>query len=82
MRKALLLFVLVGAFLTYGNAQSVRHATHVVPTGKGWGVEAPTGISPAEAKPNPAVVTGNGINYHGGPVMPGTVHIYFIWYGN
>ena len=82
MRKALLLLMLVGAFLTYGNAQSVRHATHVVPTGKGWGVETPTGISPAEAKPNPAVVTGNGINYHGGPVMPGTVNIYFIWYGN
>jgi hypothetical protein len=28
-----------------------------------------------------AVTQGNGINYHGGPVMPGTVHIYFIWYG-
>jgi hypothetical protein len=30
-----------------------------------------------------AVVTGNGINYHGGPVMKGNpVHIYLIWYGN
>ena len=28
------------------------------------------------------VVTGNGINYHGGPVMPGTVNAYVIWYGN
>jgi len=25
---------------------------------------------------------GNGITYHGGPVMTGTVDIYFIWYGN
>src|SRR5262245_22389008 len=25
---------------------------------------------------------GNGINYHGGPVMLGTVNIYYIWYGN
>jgi hypothetical protein len=25
---------------------------------------------------------GNGISYHGGPVMLGTVGIYFIWYGN
>ncbi len=24
----------------------------------------------------------NGINYHGGPVMLGTVNIYYIWYGN
>src|SRR5262245_21626390 len=31
----------------------------------------------------PAVVTGNGINYHGGPVMQGNpVPIYIIWYGN
>ena len=28
-----------------------------------------------------AVVTGNGISYHGGPVMRGTVNVYFIWYG-
>ncbi len=24
----------------------------------------------------------NGISYHGGPVMHGTVNVYFIWYGN
>ena len=24
----------------------------------------------------------NGISYHGGPVMLGTVKVYFIWYGN
>ena len=30
-----------------------------------------------------AVVTGNGINYHNGPVMKGNpVNIYLIWYGN
>jgi len=30
-----------------------------------------------------AVVTGNGINYHGGPVLKGNpVPIYLIWYGN
>ena len=26
--------------------------------------------------------TGNGISYHGGPVMLGTVKVYYIWYGN
>jgi len=25
---------------------------------------------------------GNGINYHGGPVIHGVVNVYFIWYGN
>ncbi len=29
-----------------------------------------------------AVTTGNGIGYHGGPVMQGTTHVYYIWYGN
>ena len=37
-----------------------------------------------QARPTgPAVVTGNGINYHGGPVLKGNpVPIYVIWYGN
>jgi len=26
--------------------------------------------------------SGNGINYHGGPVMTDQTHIYYIWYGN
>lgn len=30
------------------------------------------------AKPN----RGNGINYHGGPLILGTTHAYYIWYGN
>jgi hypothetical protein len=25
---------------------------------------------------------GNGISYHGGPVMTGTVNLHYIWYGN
>ena len=29
-----------------------------------------------------SVVTGNGISYHGGPVMQGVVNIYYIWYGD
>jgi hypothetical protein len=28
------------------------------------------------------VSTGNGIEYHGGPVMSGTPNVYFIWYGS
>ncbi len=29
-----------------------------------------------------SVVTGNGIDYNGGPVMHGSVNVYFIWYGD
>lgn len=31
---------------------------------------------------NRSTKTGNGINYHGGPVILGTTNLYFIWYGN
>src|SRR5258708_34404628 len=35
------------------------------------------------AAPTPfAVTTGNGINYNGGPGLPGPAPIYVIWYGN
>jgi len=54
----------------------------MVPTGKGWGVQAPEGTAPPNVQPR-TVTTGNGINYHGGPVMSGNpVNVYFIWYGN
>ena len=36
----------------------------------------------AKGESGGAVVTGNGISYHGGPVMHGTVNIYYIWYGD
>jgi len=29
-----------------------------------------------------APATGNGINYHGGPIILGTTNVYYIWYGN
>ena len=37
---------------------------------------------PGRAVSGGAVATGNGISYHNGPVMTGTVNIYYIWYGN
>jgi hypothetical protein len=36
---------------------------------------------PGEAS-NRAKPGGNGISYHGGPLMLGTNHMYYIWYGN
>jgi len=56
------------------------------PTGKGWG-EAMSGHGKVDAtKPggyagNPHK-SGNGISYHGGPVVLGTNNVYYIWYGN
>lgn len=43
------------------------------------------GAAPAAPAAPPVaelVSSGNGIDYHGGPVMGGTVNIYYIWYGN
>ena len=59
----------------------------LVPTGKGWGERAaPTPGYVTHGNGNagsPASkATGNGINYHGGPVMLGTTNVYYIWYGN
>src|SRR5882757_10981220 len=76
MRKLLFVGLIVLVGLSLLEAQSTRNARHVVPTGKGWGVEVPRDIAPL------VVITGNGINYHGGPVIKGTMKAYFIWYGN
>jgi hypothetical protein len=48
------------------------------------GDTSPDGHVPGSAPTKqPAVVQGNGINYHGGPVLKGSpVPIYIIWYGN
>ena len=52
-----------------------------VPNGK-HGQSGQT-AAPVQGPIGQAVVTGNGINYHGGPVMRGNpVHAYAIWYGN
>ena len=52
-----------------------------VPDGKGRGVyrvDAPAILAPGATTAS----SGNGISYHGGAVMLGTTHVYFIWYGN
>jgi hypothetical protein len=74
-----LLFVLLAA--NFSMAQTIRdnHAgpgEKMVPNGDG-------SASAAAAVPTgQAVVTGNGINYNGGPVLKGNpVPVYIIWYG-
>ncbi|MGB8129546.1 MAG: hypothetical protein WCG81_07115 [Candidatus Angelobacter sp.] len=66
----LLLVVCLGLFGNVARAQFV-------------GITKPFDLANPELAPiGEAVVTGNGIEYHGGPVMQGPHNVYFIWYGN
>src|SRR5262249_4640927 len=71
--QTLLALLLVSLCVSRTSAQESPY--HLVPTGKGWGeavAHAPLAL----------VTSGNGISWHGGPVMHGNVNVYFIWYGN
>ena len=74
-------FLLVLLAANFMAAQRVRNTGQdQVPDGK-HGVSGDT--LPAIAPTGNSVATGNGINYHGGPILPGNpVPIYIIWYGN
>jgi hypothetical protein len=55
------------------------------PSGKGNEIRHPGGAAnDAGAAKNTAHQSsgGNGINYHGGPLLLGTSNIHYIWYGN
>lgn len=93
LRKFLAIAAMM-CFAAAAYAQSVQ-ASNMVPTGKGYGetssnapsaVETNHGNGQAQGQNNghkPGGGSGNGISYHGGPVMTnGTVNIYYIWYGN
>lgn len=77
MRKGFWLVVVVLACFTYVSAQNINRSGNMVPSGKGYGVPGSAVAAPIHDTVN----QGNGINYHGGPVMPNTVNIYLIWYG-
>jgi hypothetical protein len=68
--------VILLAVLSFGLYGNVARAQFI-------GITKP--IDPASQELAPigeAVVTGNGIEYHGGSVMLGPHNVYFIWYGN
>jgi hypothetical protein len=80
-----LAFLFVIFAVNFLMAQKVREGAapqgeKLVPNGDGSVTTVPdTGARPG----GPTVVTGNGINYNGGPVLKGNpVPIYVIWYGN
>jgi Phosphate-induced protein 1 conserved region len=81
MQKEWVILLVVFGCLTQLNAQIAKDAIHLAPNGKGWGVEAEGPKEAGTSGSNP--VAGNGISYHGGPVMhDSSVNVYFIWYGN
>jgi len=80
MRKGLLTVLCVFVCLSFLNAQLSKTNNNMVPSGKGYGIPATESVD--EGAKGYTVSTGNGINYHNGPIMPNTVNVYFIWYGN
>lgn len=74
-----ILAVVITALTTFASAQVSRTAPDLVPTGKGWGEASSHSNNAKTARPRPS---GNGISWHGGPLMLGTPNIYYIWYGN
>ena len=69
-RVILLALVSFGVFASVAQAQFIGITKPFDPTSQNL---APIGE---------AIVTGNGIEYNGGPVMLGPHNVYFIWYGN
>jgi phosphate-induced protein 1 len=63
----------------------------LVPTGKGWGERPAPGPGPGQGmgqgqgqpqgQGKPTRNGGNGISYHGGPIIQ-SPSVYYIWYGN
>ena len=76
MRLGPLITVLICANALCASAQVTRTASSIVPSGKGYGI--PGNLSPIVFTAN----QGNGIDYHGGSIMPFTPNVYLIWYGN
>ena len=62
---------------TYGEGEQAVQS-ELRPNGRGF----LTRDAAANKKSGGGHQSGNGIYYHGGPVMLGTVNIYYIWYGN
>ena len=69
--------------MVYGQAGNAEVNRDLAPTGKGVGtLYNPGAAGDHFAGPPSKGGSGNGINYHGGPVMLGTTNMYYIWYGN
>ena len=87
VRSGVILFAVVCLLGTAAPARADQ--PDLPPNGRGMGtLDHPTNGNgnsqdpPGEGKTGGARgATGNGINYHGGPVLLGTTNVYYIWYG-
>jgi hypothetical protein len=78
---SILVISLVAAGITHAGIIRDHGGAQMVPTGKGWGEHVPQAAATADSKA--AISIGNnGIQWHGGLVMHGTTHVYYIWYGD
>ncbi|HLK07892.1 MAG TPA: hypothetical protein VKV30_08130 [Candidatus Angelobacter sp.] len=76
---SVVLFILLAA--NFLMAQSIREGS--TPQGQTMRPNGDGSAVAAAAPTGQTVITGNGINYNGGPVLKGNpVPIYVIWYGN
>src|ERR1700682_3533183 len=60
------------------SSQDLNQQQDIQPDGRGNRTQQ----QPPRGRAGRAPVPGNGINYHGGPVILGTTNVYYIWYGN
>jgi hypothetical protein len=83
MRKSLLLAAMfaVGCGGAVDSSMYDTSGNDVAPSGRGATRESAPVVETAKPGGN-AAPGANGISYHGGPVLGGTVNVYFIWYGN
>jgi hypothetical protein len=77
VKTSLLYLLLVTSLVSTSFAQNENpHAGRKRPTGKGYPETEPSTTA------NSVVATGQGIDYHGGPIMYGGITLYYIWYGD
>src|SRR3569832_2345574 len=72
------LLVTVCACLTYVFTVSAD-PSETIPNGRGIGIREAHGNN---GNGSARVQSGNGISYHGGPVITTGSHVYYIWYGD
>lgn len=84
LHAAVVATLMTSIFTSAGSVQAadVRHTEgeHLKPTGRGSGEHDPSGLTERHAL-RFSSFSANDISYHGGPVMLGTVNLYYIWYG-
>jgi hypothetical protein len=82
LRFTLLLSLVVVCACPFLHAQTNVSPAKRKPSATAPAVMPTTDLTGASITPSGFAATGNGIEYHGGPVMLNTHNVYFIWYGN